>query len=421
MTNTNKDLQARRQAVVPNGLATAFPIFADKAQNAELWDVEGNRYLDFIGGISVLNTGHSHPKIVKAVSEQVKKFSHTAANIVMYPGYIELAEKLAKSVPGDTPKKVAFFSAGAEALENAVKICRAKTGRDAVITFVGGFHGRTMFTLGMTGKVDPYKKLFGPFPSSIYHVPFPAEGLGVSEDDSIAALKNLFKADVEATKVAAIVIEPVQGEGGFYPVSPSFAQRLRKICDEYGIMLVCDEVQTCFGRTGHLFATERLGIEPDLITAAKSLAGGYPLSAVIGKADVMDAPLPGGLGGTYAGSPIGIASALAVYDIIKEENLLERANDIGKQFATMLADAKAQGAKIGDVRITGAMIAFDLIDADGNPDADATKALIAKAFEKGLLLASCGIYGNSIRVMVPLTVEQAHLEEGIAIIRENLV
>lgn len=418
---TNQELLARRQAALPNGLATAFPIFADKASNTELWDVEGNRYLDFIGGISVLNTGHSHPKVVEAVTEQVQKFSHTAANIAMYPSYIELAEKLNAAVPGDTPKKTAFFTTGAEALENAVKIARAKTGRDAVITFVGGFHGRTLFTLGMTGKVDPYKKLFGPFPSSIFHAPFPAPGLGVSEADAIKALEKLFKADVDPSSVAAIVIEPVQGEGGFYAVPKTFAAYLRQICDEHGIVLVCDEVQTSFGRTGHLFATERLGIEADLITSAKSLAGGYPLSAVIGKADIMDAPLPGGLGGTYGGSPVGIAASLAVYDIIKDENLLERATDIGKQFETMLADAKAQGALIGDVRVTGAMIAFDLVDGEGNPDAEATKALIAKAQQAGLLIASCGLYGNSIRIMVPLTVPQDQLEEGIAIIRKNLV
>ncbi len=416
----NKNLLARREKAVPTGLATAFPIFVDKALNTEVWDVEGNRYLDFIGGISVLNTGHSHPRIVEAVKEQVERFSHTAANIAMYPSYVELAERLAEAAPGDTPKKAVFFSTGAEALENAIKISRAKTGRDAVITFVGGFHGRTLFTLGMTGKVDPYKKLFGPFPSSIYHAPFPSEGMGITEDDSINALEKLFKADVDPSNVAALVVEPVQGEGGFYPVSPSFAKRLRDICDAHGIVLVLDEVQTCFGRTGHLFATERLGIEADLITAAKSLAGGYPLSAVIGKADIMDAPLPGGLGGTYAGSPVAIAAALTVYDVIKEEKLLERANDIGEQFNAMLTEAKAAGAKVGDVRITGGMIAFDMIDEAGNADADATKALIAKAFEKGLLLASCGLAGNSIRVMVPLTVPQAHLDEGLAIIKAGL-
>lgn len=417
---TTSDLLTRRQSALPNGLATAFPIFVDRAKNAELWDIEGKRYLDFIGGISVLNTGHSHPKIVAAVTEQVQKFSHTAANIVMYPSYIELAEKLIAAAPGKSPKKAAFFTTGAEALENAVKISRAKTGRDAVITFVGGFHGRTLFTLGMTGKVDPYKKRFGPFPSGIYHVPFPADSLGVSETDAIQALEKLFKADVDPSNVAALVVEPVQGEGGFYPVSPRFAERLRHICDDHGIMLVCDEVQTCFGRTGHLFASERLGIEPDIITVAKSLAGGYPLSAVIGKSDVMDAPLPGGLGGTYGGNPVAIAAALTVCDIIQDENLLVRANDIGKQFMTLLHQVKASGATIGDVRITGAMIAFDMVDNDGNPDAQAANNLIVQAFEKGLLLASCGLYGNSIRVMVPLTVTQAHLDEGLAIIKTNL-
>lgn len=418
--SNNDALLTRRQAAIPTGLASAFPIFATKAQNAELWDADGNRYLDFIGGISVVNTGHCHPKITEAVIKQAQTFSHTAANIVLYELYVEMAEKLNAAAPGDTPKKTAFFTTGAEALENAVKISRAKTGRHGVITFVGGFHGRTMFTLGMTGKVDPYKKLFGPFPSGIYHLPFPAESLGVSEDDSIKALEKLLKADIEAEDIAAIVIEPVQGEGGFYPVTPSFAKRLRDICDQYGIMLVCDEVQTCFGRTGKLFATEHLGIEPDLITAAKSLAGGYPVSAVIGKADVMDAPQPGGLGGTYGGNPVALAAASAVYDVIQEENLLERANHIGQQFADMLNAAKADGALIGEIRITGAMIAFELVDADGNPDAPATKALIAKCQEKGLLIASCGLYGNAIRIMVPLTATDENLSEGLAIIKAAL-
>lgn len=418
---SNENLSARRQAAIPNGFTSAFPIFAERAQNAELWDVDGNRYLDFIGGISVLNTGHTHPKIVKAVTEQIQKFSHTAASIVMYPGFIELAEKLNAAAPGNTPKKTVFFSTGAEALENAVKIARAKTGRHSVITFVGGFHGRTLFTLGMTGKIEPYKKGFGPFPAGIHHVPFPAVSLGISEDEAIEALQKCFKAGVEARNVAAIVVEPVQGEGGFYPVTPSFAERLRKICDDNGILLIFDEVQTCFGRTGHLFATERLGIEPDIITAAKSLAGGYPLSAVIGKADVMDAPEAGGLGGTYAGSPVGIAAALAVFKVFEEENLLARARMIGEKFAQMIAEAKSAGAKIGDVRINGAMIAFDMVDADGNPDAEATMALIAKTFENGLLIASCGLYGNSIRIMVPLTVTEKHLDEGIAIIESALV
>ncbi len=419
--SNNETLLARRQAAIPTGLSNAFPIFVAKAKNTELWDVDGNRYLDFIGGISVVNTGHCHPKVTAAAVKQAQTFSHTAANIVLYESYIELAEKLNAAAPGDTPKKTVFFTTGAEALENAVKISRAKTGRHGVITFVGGFHGRTMFTLGMTGKVDPYKKLFGPFPSGIYHLPFPAAALGVSEDDAIKALEKLLKADIEAEDIAAIVIEPVQGEGGFYPTPPSFAKRLRQICDDNGIMLVCDEVQTCFGRTGKLFATEHLGIEPDLITAAKSLAGGYPVSAVIGKADVMDAPLPGGLGGTYAGNPVALAAALAVYDVIIEENLLDRANKIGQQFNEMLQAAKANGALIGDIRITGAMIAFELVDADGNPDAAATKALIAACQAKGLLIASCGLYGNAIRIMVPLTATDDNLNEGLTIIQSALI
>lgn len=419
----NEKLQTRRQAAVPNGLASAFPIYVEKAKNAELWDADGQRYLDFIGGISVLNTGHCHPKITEAAIQQAQTFSHTAANIAMYEIYIELAEKLNAAVPGNTPKKTAFFTTGAEALENAIKIARAKTGRHGVVTFVGGFHGRTLFTLGMTGKVDPYKKLFGPFPSGIYHVPFPNETLGVSEDDAMNALNKLIKADIEAEDIAAIAIEPVQGEGGFYPVSESFAKRLRQFCDDNGIMLICDEVQSCFGRTGTLFATEQLGIEPDLLTAAKSLAGGYPLSAVIGKADVMDAPLPGGLGGTYGGNPVAIAASLAVMDVIEEEQLLQRAKAIGEKFKSFLAAKKAaQGEQspIGDIRQKGAMIAFELVDANGAPDAEATKNLIAQCKEQGLLIAACGLYGNAIRIMVPLTATEENLDEGLAIIQSAL-
>lgn len=417
----NESIHTRRQNAIPNGLASAFPIYAAKAKNTELWDVDGNRYLDFIGGISVVNTGHCNPKIIDAVKQQIDKFSHTAANIVMYESYVELAEKLNKAVPGDTPKKTAFFTTGAEALENAIKISRAKTRRHGVVTFVGGFHGRTLFTLGMTGKVDPYKKLFGPFPSGIYHLPFPSAAQGVSEEDSINALEKLLKVDIEAKDLAAIVIEPVQGEGGFYPTPASFAKRLRQICDDNGIMLVCDEVQSCFGRTGTLFATEHLGIEPDIITAAKSLAGGYPLSAVIGKAEVMDAPLPGGLGGTYGGNPVAIAAALAVYELMHTDKLPEKANVMGEKFKTMLNNAKSKGAAIGDIRISGAMIAFDLVTADGKPDANATKSLIAACKDKGLLIASCGMYGNTIRIMAPLTATEENLNEGLTIIENALV
>lgn len=415
--SNNQSIHARREKAVPNGLASAFPIYATRAQNSELWDADGNRYLDFIGGISVLNTGHCHPKVTEAAVKQAQTFSHTAANIAMYETYIELAEKLNAAAPGGTPKKTAFFTTGAEALENAVKIARAKTGRNGVITFSGGFHGRTLFTLGMTGKVAPYKTLFGPFPAGIYHAPFPHENLGVSEADAVAALQKIFKADIEATQVAAIAIEPVQGEGGFYPVSPSFAKTLRDICDEHGIMLICDEVQTCFGRTGTLFATEQLGIEPDLLTAAKSLAGGYPLSAVIGKAEVMDAPLPGGLGGTYGGNPVAIAAALAVFEVIKEENLLARANQLGETFNNALSDAQSV---VANVRNKGAMIAFDIVDKAGQPNTVATKALIDFCLGKGLLIASCGLNANSIRIMVPLTATDDNIAEGLAIISDGL-
>ncbi len=429
--SNNQSIHARRQAAVPNGLASAFPIYVSKAKNTELWDEDGNRYLDFIGGISVLNTGHCHPKITEAAVKQAQTFSHTAANIAMYDIYVELAEKLNAAAPGDTPKKTAFFTTGAEALENAIKISRARTGRNGVITFTGGFHGRTLFTLGMTGKVAPYKSLFGPFPAGIYHAPFPHESLGVSEAEAVSALHKIFKADIEANQVAAIAIEPVQGEGGFYPVSPSFAQQLRNICDEHGIMLICDEVQTCFGRTGTLFATEQLGIEPDLLTAAKSLAGGYPLSAVIGKADVMDAPLPGGLGGTYGGNPVAIAAALAVLEVIQEENLLARSNQnllarsnqLGEQFKQTLTEIQTKQGNnsiIANIRNKGAMIAFDIVDKAGQPDAAATKSLIDFCQANGLLIASCGLHANSIRIMMPLTATDENISEGLGTISKGL-
>ncbi|MBV7433764.1 4-aminobutyrate--2-oxoglutarate transaminase [Cardiobacteriaceae bacterium TAE3-ERU3] len=418
---TNQALQQRKEAAVPRGLGIAFPFYAEKAKNAELWDVEGNRYIDFIGGISVLNTGHSHPKITAAVHAQIDKFSHTAAQIACYEIYVELAERLNAAAPGSTPKKTVFFNSGAEAVENAVKIARAYTGRHGVIAFDGGYHGRTVFTLALTGKMTPYKQKFGPMPGGIFRIPYPAEVLGVSEEESLKALKMRFKTDIDPSQVAAIIFEPVQGEGGFHAMSPEFAQKLRKICDEHGIMLICDEVQSGFGRTGTLYATEQLGIEPDLLTTAKSLAGGYPLSGVIGKAEVMDAPDPGGLGGTYTGSPIAVAAALAVMDVFEEENLLERSKQIGERIAAFLQEQKESGISIiGDIRYKGAMLAFDIINADGEADADKTKALIAHAKDNGLMLASCGMYGNTIRIMVPLTVENEILEEGLEIIAKAL-
>lgn len=417
-TVTNNSLLNRRKNVLPNGLGIAFPIFAEKAQNSELWDVEGKRYIDFIGGISVLNTGHSHPKIVAAVTEQLKNFSHTSAQIVNYESYIELCEKLCEKAPITGNKKAFLLTTGAEAVENSIKIARAKTGRPGVIAFVGGWHGRTLLALGLTGKVIPYKKMFGPMPASIFHAPFPAPENHISEAEALRGLEMIFKADIDPSEVAAIIIEPVQGEGGFHQLTPSFAKKLREICDQHGIVLIFDEVQCGFGRTGTLFAAEQLGVEPDLMTCAKSLAGGFPISALIGRADIMDAPLPGGLGGTYAGSPLGTVAALKVLEIIEEENLLERSQQIGDKIASFLENLNLP--KIANIRHKGAMLAFDLVDNNGAPDVEATNSLKARAFEKGLLLASCGMYFNTIRVMVPLTVSDAVLDEALHIIQESL-
>ncbi|MGP9545839.1 4-aminobutyrate--2-oxoglutarate transaminase [Psychrobacter sp. AOP7-B1-25] len=412
---TNEALLARRKAVLPTGLGVAFPIFAEKAKNSEIWDVEGKRYIDFIGGISVLNTGHSHPKITQRVHEQVDKFTHTAAQIVSYESYVDLAEKLCEKAPISGPTKALFLTTGAEAVENTIKIARAKTGRPGVISFVGGWHGRTLMCMSLTGKVLPYKKNFGPMPGPVFHALFPAEELNITEAQALHSLDMIFQADIDPSEVAAMIIEPIQGEGGFHQVTPSFAKALREICDEHGIVLIFDEVQCGFARTGTLFAGEQLGVEPDLMTTAKSLAGGYPVSAVVGRADIMDAPQVGGLGGTYSGSPIALAAALAVIEVIEEENLLERSVVIGDTIAEFLKGLNL--SSIGNVRYKGAMLAFDLVDSEGKPDAAATANLKQKSFEQGLLLASCGMYGNAIRVMVPLTVEDEVLQEGLDIIK----
>lgn len=415
---TNQSLLERRKAVLPTGLGIAFPIFAERAQNAELWDVEGNRYIDFVGGISVLNTGHTHPKITAAVQEQLQKFSHTSSQIVSYDSYVTLAEKLCEKAPISGDKKAFFLTTGAEAVENAIKVARAKTGRPGVISFVGGWHGRTLMCMSLTGKVLPYKKNFGPMPAPVFHALFPAPELGISEEEALRSIDMIFKADIDPEEVAAIIVEPIQGEGGFHQVTPSFAKSLREICDEHGILLIFDEVQCGFARTGTLFATEQLGVEPDLMTTAKSLAGGFPISALIGRADIMDAPQTGGLGGTYAGNPLATVAALTVMEVIEEENLLERSVEVGDKIAKFLADLN--DSRIANIRHKGAMLAFDLVDADGNPDPQATAALKANAFERGVLLASCGMYGNAIRVMVPLTVQDEVLDEALGIIAEAL-
>lgn len=424
MTN-NTSLEQRRLAATPRGVATATAIYADRADNAELWDVEGRRFVDFAGGIAVLNTGHRNPTVMAEVEKQLARFTHTAYQVVPYEPYVELAEKLNELAPVHGPAKTLFVTTGAEAVENAIKIARAHTGRPGVIAFSGGFHGRTNMTMGLTGKVDPYKRSFGPFPGDIYHLPFPMPMHGVTTEDSIDALHRLFKADIEPEKVAAIILEPVQGEGGFYIAPNELISKLRDVCDTYGICLIADEVQTGFGRTGRLFASEHWTAKPDMITTAKSLAGGFPLAGVIGKAEIMDAPAPGGLGGTYGGSPIGCAAALGVLKAIEEQDLLTRSMALGTHIKKRISEmaARTNAHPIGDIRGLGSMVAFELVTERGShiPDADATKALCATALDKGLILLSCGVYGNTIRILVPLTASDEIVDEGLDIIEAALI
>ena len=419
---TNADLVARRDAAVPRGVASAAPIYAKYAENAELWDVEGNRYIDFVGGIGVLNTGHRHPKVVEAAKAQEDHYTHTSFQVVPYGPYIELAEKLNALAPGEAPKKTLLVTPGAEAVENAVKIARAATGRPGIIAFTGGYHGRTLLTLGMTGKVTPYKKDVGPFPADVFRAPFPSVRDGITVQDALTGLKNLFLTDAQPERVAAIIIEPVLGEGGYTPVPFDMMQELRAICDQHGILLIADEVQAGFGRTGTWFAIEHSGVAPDLITVAKSMAGGYPLAGVIGRADVMDAMAPGGLGGTYGGNPVACAAALAAIEAIEDEGLLARSTAMGETLKARFAEIGARSApyRFWDIRGLGAMVAVEFVtDFDSaKPDADFTKRVIAHALKRGLLLLSCGMHGNAVRVMVPLTASDAIVEEGLAIFEE---
>jgi len=412
----NKQLQQRKVNVIARGQGNLYPVYVEKAKGSELWDVEGNRFIDFGTGIAVCNTGHSHPKVVEAAKDQIEKFSHTCVMVNPYEVAVELAEKLVVAAPGDSEKKAIFVSTGAEAVENCVKIARAHTGRRGVIAFNGGFHGRTNLTMALTGKITPYKNLFGPFPGDIFHAPFPIELHDISIKQSLKALENLFKVDIAPSDVAAIILEPVQGEGGFYAAPKEFLVALREICDEHGIVLIADEIQTGFGRTGKMFSFEHSGVEPDLITMAKGIAGGFPLSAVVGKSEIMDAPLPGGLGGTYGGSPVACAAALAVLDVIEEEKLVERANHIGQLFNQRLSALKAQHPSlISDVRNQGAMIALELmVDGDSEQgNAQLTQAIIAGAAEHGLILLACGFYANVIRFLPALTMSDDIANEGL--------
>jgi 4-aminobutyrate aminotransferase/(S)-3-amino-2-methylpropionate transaminase len=414
---TNAALLARRQDAVPRALTHATTAYAARAKNAEIWDVEGNRYVDFAGGIAVLNTGHCHPRVIAAATEQMNRFTHTCVQVLAYEPYVELAERLNKLAPFSGKARTIFFTTGAEAVENAVKIARVATGRSGIIAFAGGFHGRTIMTSALTGKTLPYKHGFGPFPAEIYHVPFPIPHHGITVADSLKALEYLFRADIEPSRVAAILIEPIQGEGGFYEAPVELLQALRKICDQHGILLVADEVQSGFGRTGKMFGIEHSGVEPDLITVAKSLGGGFPIAGVIGRDEIMQAAEPGGLGGTYAGSPIACAAALAVLDVIEDEKLLERAEIIGARIKDRLTAMSRRNdtLPIGAIRGSGAMIGFEIFKDRGGtePDADATKRVTARAMQEGLVLLSCGVFANVIRILVPLTVEDDVLEDGL--------
>ncbi len=413
--NTNAAWHQRRLAATPRGVGVFGDFFIDRAKNAEFWDIEGRRFIDFAGGIAVLNTGHLHPKVQAAIAAQLQRFTHSCYQVVPYAEYVSLAERINAIVPIEGPAKTAFFSTGAEAVENAIKIARSATKRSGVIAFGGAFHGRSLFAVSLTGKVQPYKAGFGPFPPEIYHVPFPAQGGSLAETQ--AALDHLFKADIEPGRVAAIIFEPVQGEGGFYPIAPEAAKWLRQFCDQHGILMIADEVQTGYGRTGKLFAMEHYGVKPDLMTLAKSLAGGTTLSAVVGRAEVMDAPAPGGLGGTYAGTPLAIAAAHAVLDVMLQEQLPARGQRLGDQLQAHLKAAKGRYRQLGDVRGLGAMVACDFVDATtGAPDADLAKKVQMAALKRGLLLLTCGIYGNTIRFLFPLTIEDALFAEGLAIL-----
>lgn len=420
----NVALQNRRVAAVPRGIATAYPKFVSRAEGSEIWDVEGNRYVDFAGGIAVLNTGHRHPKVIEAVKRQLDAYTHTAFQILPYEPYVEVCERLTELAPIDDAKAI-LFSTGAEAVENAIKIARAATGRPGIIAFSGGFHGRTTLTTALTGKVAPYKTKFGIAPAGIYHVPFPVPQHGTSVEDSLKALDYLFRADIDPDNVAAVIIEPVQGEGGFHPAPKALLENLRAICDQHGIMLIADEIQTGFARTGKMFGIEHSGIQPDLMTVAKSLAGGFPLSGVIGRAEVMDAAEPGGLGGTYAGSPIACAAALAVMDVIAEEGLVDRANVVGDKIKSRLEKISNRNDVVPVVAIRGpgAMVAFDIVMETGSeePDAGATKRVTQAALEAGLILLSCGVHANTIRLLNPLTISDALLEEGLDLLEGALI
>lgn len=420
-TATNQQLQNRRIAAMPRGVGVMCGFHAVQADNALLTDAEGRQYIDFAAGIAVLNTGHRHPRVVQAVQQQLDRFTHTAFQIVPYESAIALAERINALAPVAGPAKTAFFTTGAEAVENAVKIARNATGRSAVIAFQGSFHGRTHLGMALTGKVAPYKQGFGPMLGEVFHAPFPGGQAGISVQQSLDAIAMLLKTSVDPQRVAAIIVEPVQGEGGFNPVPAALFEGLRQLCDQHGMLLIADEVQTGFARTGKLFAMEHYSVKPDLITMAKSLGGGLPISGVVGRASVMDAPHPGGLGGTYAGNPLAVAAAHAVLDVIAEEQLCERARALGDTLGQRLRTLQQGDAGIAEVRGLGSMMAVEFRDPQsGAPDAQRVSAILQSAQAQGLLLLSCGLYGNAIRFLYPLTIPQAQFAQALDIIAQAI-
>ncbi len=417
----NAEVAKRRDVAISRGVGMMTQIYADRALNSEVWDIEGNRYIDFAAGIAVVNTGHCHPKVMAAVTEQMSRFTHTCHQVLPYESYIRLAERLNAAVPGDFAKKTIFVTTGAEACEIAVKIARIATGRNGVIAFGGAFHGRTFMGMTLTGKVEPYKKGFGAMMPDVWHVPFPQEVHNITADDAMAGITKLFKADLDPTRVAAIIFEPVQGEGGFYPAPKELVRAIRKLCDEHGIVMIADEVQTGFARTGNLFAMHGYDVAADLTTMAKGLAGGLPLAAVTGKAELMDAAHPGGLGGTYGGNPLGIAAANAVLDVIEEEDLCARANELGGRLKQRLEAIRSVTPEITDIRGPGFMVAVEFANPKTHePDAGFTGRVRTEALKRGLILLTCGVYGNVIRFLAPITIPDAHFAEAMDILEESV-
>ena len=418
----NAELQALKERYVAAGAASPNEQFAARATNAEVWDADGKRMIDFAGGIGVLNVGHRHPKVVAAVKEQLDLLMHTCQTVMPYEGYVRVAQKLSEISPVRGHGKVMLANSGAEALENAVKIARAATGRTNIICFDGGYHGRTFMTMAMNGKVKPYQGDFGPMPGTVFRAPYPVAYHGVSEEEALRGLRMTLRTDSAPESTAAIFIEPVLGEGGFYAASPKFLKAIREICDEHGILMVVDEVQSGFGRTGKMFAIEHSGVEPDMMTMAKSMADGMPISAIVGTDKVMDASGPNSLGGTYTGSPTACAAALAVMEVFEEENILEKSQALGDKLAARFNEWQGKFDCIDHVRNMGAMAAFELVNnkTDRTPDPELAAALCKKAREEGLILLSCGMYGNTIRFLMPVTIEDDVLNEGLDIIESCL-